>query len=251
MKLYHASVLRPGTAVPMSHYVVAESLDDASKMLQGQTVQRLYEVESPVTVQPHADALWRLGVLFTDERGVPDGGARVQREARERRPTVAEWARGAYNTQKPMPCGCDPTTTECRAGSFDKCQAIQHGMAQHAAAADAKVTREAPTAETLIVEQLQALDAKVAGRLAHLEDQVVHLIRRTLPPAPGWDRVDARALVQHVADLERNLRIQTEAADALTERVDKLEAAVARPAEMPSYIPYHPVQPVRRWWWQR
>ena len=38
---------------------------------------------------------------------------------------------------------------------------------------------------------------------------------------------------------------------ALTERVQKLEASVVRPAEMPAYVPYHPVQPVRRWWWQR
>ncbi len=101
---------------------------------------------------------WKLDVFYTDERGVPDGGARVQREAGER-------------------------------------------------------------------------------KAAH-------------PTAPGWDRVDALALVQHVADLERNVSTQTAAIDALTERVEKLEAALARPAE-PSCIAYYPKQHTPRWWWQR
>lgn len=41
-----------------------------------------------------------------------------------------------------------------------------------------------------------------------------------------------------------------DAAMALAERVGTVQQLV-RPAEMPSYVPYHPVQPVRRWWWQR
>lgn len=71
---------------------------------------------------------------------------------------------------------------------------------------------------------------------------------RTLEERHAGLGVDGTAR-RMVANLEQ--KVSTLVNAALTERVEKLEAALVRPAEMPSYVPYHPVQPVRRWWWQR
>lgn len=59
-----------------------------------------------------SDSGRRLNVVYTDERGIPDGGARVRRDAGDA-----------------MPCGCSKSDTVCLAGSAAECHARQAAIA--------------------------------------------------------------------------------------------------------------------------
>ena len=135
---------------------------------------------------------YHLRTFYTDERGVPDGGARVQREARERQAS-ADLTSLANGDRLGPDATANAMTVQDR---LDRLRNNAEEAAKAAAAADCRFFEADAKVNALTYRRDVAEWARGAFKTP-----------KPMPPtAPGLDRVDALALTQHVTNLEHKLR---------------------------------------------